>query len=156
MASRAGAESPAAGGMPASGPGSAALPGSAAAAGASGAGAPGGGAGGGNGAAALAGIGFVLQKAQQAGAAASARMEQTAAHAGMHGAYPYSTVSRGQRQEPEDARQPRQGGATAPPSAETARATAETAMPWQQDTPSQASEPPTEPIPHITGTEEGQ
>jgi len=87
------------------GPGTAALPGAAAAGGASGAGpagagASGTGASGGSGAAALAGIGFVLQKAHQTGTALSGRMEQTAAHAGMHGAYPYSTVSGGQRMPP--------------------------------------------------------
>ena len=76
------------------GTGPATLPGAAATGGASGAG--GAGASGG-GAAALAGIGFVLQKAHQAGTALSGRMEQTAAHGGMHGAYPYSTVSGGQR-----------------------------------------------------------
>jgi hypothetical protein len=76
--------------------------------GAAGGGGPGGGAGGGNaaasgggsGAAALAGIGFALQKAHQAGTALSGRMEQTAAHGGMQGAYPYSTVSAGQHRAP--------------------------------------------------------
>jgi hypothetical protein len=53
--------------------------------------------GGGSGAAVMAGIGFALQKAHQAGTALSGRMEQTAAHGGMQGAYPYSTVSAGQR-----------------------------------------------------------
>ena len=73
------------------GTGSGALPGAAATSGASGAG--GGASGGGSGAAAMAGIGFMLAKAHQAGTALSGRMEQTAAHGGMHGAYPYSTVS---------------------------------------------------------------
>jgi hypothetical protein len=41
----------------------------------------------------LAGIGFALRTAQQAGNAMAGRMEQTAAHAGMQGAYPYSTVA---------------------------------------------------------------
>lgn len=76
-----------------SGPSSGALPGAGAAA-------PGGGSGGGSGAAAAAGIGFALQKAHQAGSALSGRMEQTAAHGGMQGAYPYSTVSAGQRPAP--------------------------------------------------------
>ena len=69
--------------------------------------------GGGTGAAAMAGIGFALQKAHQAGTALSGRMEQTAAHGGMHGAYPYSTVSAGQHRPPggtPDA-QPAWGGA---------------------------------------------
>ena len=57
----------------------------------------------------MAGIGFVLQKAHQAGTALSGRMEQTAAHGGMHGAYPYSTVSGGQR----PGRRRRIGGAAA-------------------------------------------
>lgn len=59
------------------------------------------GGGGGAGAAALAGIAWVLQQANNAGTALAGRMETTAAHAGMHGAYPYSTVGgsggRGQR-----------------------------------------------------------
>jgi hypothetical protein len=57
-----------------------------------GAGGRGGGSGGGTGGAVLAGIGMALRTAQQAGAALAGRMEQTAAHAGMHGAYPYSRV----------------------------------------------------------------
>ena len=57
-------------------------------------------AGGGAGAAAMAGIGFALQKAHQTGTALAGRMEQTAAHGGMQGAYPYSTVSGGQRTAP--------------------------------------------------------
>ena len=56
--------------------------------------------GGGSGAAAMAGVGFALQKAHQAGTALSGRMEQTAAHGGMQGAYPYSTVSAGQHRAP--------------------------------------------------------
>ena len=56
--------------------------------------------GGGSGGAVMAGIGFALQKAHQAGTALSGRMEQTAAHGGMQGAYPYSTVSAGQRPAP--------------------------------------------------------
>ena len=72
------------------------VPGAATGAGGGSAGAAGGGAG----AAALAGIGFALQKAQQTGTALAGRMEQTAAHGGMQGAYPYSTVSGGQRTAP--------------------------------------------------------
>ena len=76
------------------------VPGAAAGAG----GGPGGGgagsAGGGAGAAAVAGIGFALRKAHQAGTVLAGRMEQTAAHGGMPGAYPYSTVSGGQRTAP--------------------------------------------------------
>ena len=45
------------------------------------------------GGAVLAGIGLALRTAQQMGNAMAGRMEQTAAHAGMHGAYPYSTVA---------------------------------------------------------------
>ena len=85
-------------GEAAAGPSPGGLPGAGAAAG------PGGGSagasGGGAGAAAMAGIGFVLQKANQAGIALAGRMEQTAAHGGMQGAYPYSTVSAGQRPAP--------------------------------------------------------
>lgn len=91
------------------GAGTATLPGAAATGGASGAGAS----GGGSGAAALAGVGFALQKAHQVGAALSGRMEQTAAHAGMPGAYPYSTVSGGQRLSPRS----RGEGAAGPPAA---------------------------------------
>jgi hypothetical protein len=79
------------------GTGPGALPG--AAGGGAGAGSAGA-SGGGSGAAAMAGIGFALQKAHQAGTALSGRMEQTAAHGGMQGAYPYSTVSAGQRRAP--------------------------------------------------------
>jgi hypothetical protein len=53
------------------------------------------GSGGGAGSAVAAGAGWALQKAQQAGALLAARMEQTAAHAGMPGAYPYSTMNGG-------------------------------------------------------------
>jgi hypothetical protein len=49
--------------------------------------------GGGGGGAVLAGLGLALRTAQQVGNAMAGRMEQTAAHAGMHGAYPYSTVA---------------------------------------------------------------
>jgi hypothetical protein len=65
----------------------------AAPAGAAGPAAAGGGAG-----AVLAGIGMALQKAHQAGTQLAGRMEQTAEHGGMAGAYPYSTVAGGQRQ----------------------------------------------------------
>jgi hypothetical protein len=58
-----------------------------------GAGASGSGGGAGGSGAVLAGIGFALRTAQQAGNAMAGRMEQTAAHAGMSGAYPYSTVA---------------------------------------------------------------
>jgi hypothetical protein len=51
------------------------------------------GSGSGGGGAVAAGIGWVIGKAHQAGTVLAGRMEQTAAHAGMHGAYPYSTVS---------------------------------------------------------------
>lgn len=57
--------------------------------------------GGGVGAAVLVGTAWALQAAHNAGTALAGRMETTAAHAGMHGAYPYSTVGgsggRGQR-----------------------------------------------------------
>jgi hypothetical protein len=100
MAGRgAAAGGPSAGG----GTGSAALPGAAATGGAS---------GGGSGAA-MAGLGFVLQKAHQAGTALSGRMEQTAAHGGMHGAYPYSTVSGGQHPGARAGRPASSGGAPA-------------------------------------------
>jgi hypothetical protein len=51
--------------------------------------------GGGTGGAVVGGAGWALQKLHQAGAALAGQMEQTAAHAGMPGAYPYSTVSGG-------------------------------------------------------------
>jgi hypothetical protein len=89
-------------GVSAGGPGSAAqgeLPAGAGAAGAMGAGGAtgsgGGGGGGGAGSAVAAGAGWALQKAQQAGGMLAARMEQTAAHAGMPGSYPYSTMNGG-------------------------------------------------------------
>lgn len=169
MAGHTGADNLGAGGIPASGAGPAALPGAASTGGAAGASAP----GGGNGAAALAGIGFVLQKVQQVGTAASAHMEQTAAHAGMHGAYPYSTVS-GQRQAPAAARQYQEGGAVAPPAIEGAPESAAPAMPpvasdpWldhdpsgdprlyePQETSQRAIDPPAEPLPPITSFDEG-
>jgi hypothetical protein len=53
--------------------------------------------GGGTGGAVLGAAAFILQKAHQAGSALAGRMEQTAGHAGMPGAYPYSTISAGQR-----------------------------------------------------------
>jgi hypothetical protein len=53
------------------------------------------GAAGGGGGAALGAAAFTLQKAHQAGSALAGRMEQTAGHAGMPGAYPYSTISGG-------------------------------------------------------------
>lgn len=72
-----------------------------AAGGTAGAGGGTGASGGGNGAAVLAGVAWALQQAHNAGSALAGRMENTAAHAGMHGAYPYSTVggsgTRGQR-----------------------------------------------------------
>jgi hypothetical protein len=74
--------------------------------------------GGGSGSAAMAGIGFALQKAHQAGSALSGRMEQTAAHGGMHGAYPYSTVSAGQHRAPGGGYDNGSGGQL--PAAETA------------------------------------
>jgi hypothetical protein len=77
-----------------------AVPGAATGAGGGAGGGSAGAADGGAGAAALAGIGFALQKAQQTGTALAGRMEQTAAHGGMQGAYPYSTVSSGQRAAP--------------------------------------------------------
>jgi hypothetical protein len=43
----------------------------------------------------VAGAGWVLQKAHQIGATLAAQMEQTAGHAGMPGAYPYSTMTGG-------------------------------------------------------------
>jgi hypothetical protein len=55
------------------------------------------GGGGGTGGAVLGGIGFVLGKAHQAGTLLAGRLEQTAGHAGMPGAYPYSTIPGGQQ-----------------------------------------------------------
>jgi hypothetical protein len=174
MASRAGSDGPASaeGGAEA---------GAVSAGGASGAGAPGGAASGGNGAAALAGIAFALQKAQQVGAAASARMEQTAAHGGMHGAYPYSTVSAGQRPGQGSSGQSRQGSGAPPATSAPASGSAGTASPpeqpdpwsgedtaefeaWpgeQQDVPAPGASPepddtPTQSIPRITGSEGGE
>lgn len=148
MAGRGQGGSPAPGGMQASG-GTGALPGAAATSGA-----PGGG-----GSAALAGIGFALQKAQQAGAGASARMEQTAAHAGMSGAYPYSTVG-GQRQQPGAPRQRQAGSAAQAPATEPdppadyGGGPDEGFPPWQ---PAQgASDPPTQPLPPPAPAEGGQ
>jgi hypothetical protein len=101
-------------------------------------GAAGGGAGGGSGsgnaaapgggAAALAGIGFALQKAHQAGTALSGRMEQTAAHGGMQGAYPYSTVSAGQHRGPGGGYSNGSGGQF--PAAETASQVPEARPAW--------------------------
>jgi len=66
------------------------------------------GGGGGTGGAVAGGAGFALGKLHQAGTFLAGRMEQTAAHGGMHGAYPYSTISGGQRLAP-----PRRGGGVA-------------------------------------------
>ena len=85
MASRGGTASSSAGGGGLGGAGELAGTGAG-----SGAGGGGGAAGGG---AVLAGIGLALRTAQQVGNAMAGRMEQTAAHAGMSGAYPYSTVA---------------------------------------------------------------
>jgi hypothetical protein len=132
---------------------------------------------GGGGAAVLAGIGFALQRAHQVGAAAAARMEQTAAHGGMSGAYPYSTVSGGQRVGPRNAG--RADPAVAPaapentPGSAGAAPLAEEPDSWSgrdpsdtltfdgspgqlSDTPWHSDEPPTEPIPQITVAERGE
>ena len=76
----------------------------------------------------MAGIGFALQKAHQAGTALSGRMEQTAAHGGMQGAYPYSTVSAGQRPAPGGAAQSGAGGQF--PAVETAPQVPDTPPAW--------------------------
>jgi hypothetical protein len=55
------------------------------------------GGGGGTGGAVLGGIGFALAKAHQAGTLLAGRLEQTAGHAGMPGAYPYSNIPGGQQ-----------------------------------------------------------
>jgi hypothetical protein len=49
--------------------------------------------GGGNGGAVAAGIGWAVASANRLGSFAAGRLEQTAGHAGMPGAYPYSTIS---------------------------------------------------------------
>jgi hypothetical protein len=64
--------------------------------GAAGGSAGGGEGGGGSGGALLGGIGFALRKAHQGGTLLAGRFEQTAGHAGMSGAYPYSTIGGGQ------------------------------------------------------------
>jgi hypothetical protein len=87
--------------------------------GASGGGADSGTGGGGRGGAVLAGIGLALQKAHQAGTALAGQMEQTAGHAGMPGAYPYSTISGGQRIGPQRQGTRRPDGGGMPPSAGT-------------------------------------
>jgi hypothetical protein len=69
----------------------------------------GGGPAGGGGSAAAAGFGFMLTALHRMGVAAAGRMEQTAGHAGMQGAYPYSTVGNGQR-----AGRPRSRGSAQP------------------------------------------
>jgi hypothetical protein len=90
--------------------------------------------GGGNGSVALGGIGFALQKLHRAGTLLAGRMEQTAAHAGMHGAYPYSTISGGQRIAP-----PRRGsGGAAGPGAAAERDAGE----WPWDDPDEGGGPP--------------
>jgi hypothetical protein len=132
-------------------------------AGVSGGGASGGGAAG----SVAAGIGFALDAANRVGSMLAGRMEQTAGHAGMHGAYPYSTVGgSGRRSGPARSGQGPQGAAAdqaeaAPPAsaapspgdASTAGeqpsggqppATADPAgggPPWAGDTPGPDSEP---------------
>lgn len=84
----------------------------------------GGGTSGGGGAAVLAGVGWALQQAHNVGNQLAGRMETTAAHAGMHGAYPYSTVggsgARGQRMRRPRYGQDPGGPAPQPPPADTA------------------------------------
>jgi hypothetical protein len=72
--------------------------------------------GGGRGGAVLAGIGMALQKAHEAGSALAGRMEQTAGHAGMPGAYPYSTLSGRQPVAPPRYGSGQPAGATGPAS----------------------------------------
>lgn len=100
------------GGMPGASPGGGGLPGG----GSPAAGSPGGGAAGGGGAlgGAAGVVGMVLSALHRAGTAASARMEQTAGHANMPGAYPYSSVGGQQRIGPSRARGNRQAGNPAP------------------------------------------
>jgi hypothetical protein len=87
--------------------------------------APGGPAGGtaasGTGSAVGAGLGWALRTAHGVGTMLAGRMEQTAGHAGMHGAYPYSTMGGGQR--PGPARRPQEPhGTSAPASAQSSYA----------------------------------
>ena len=65
----------------------------------------------------LGGMAFGLQMAHQVGSALAGRMEQTAGHAGMPGAYPYSTISGGQRIAPQRPGGRRGGADPAPTSA---------------------------------------
>lgn len=100
---------------------------------------------GGTGSAVMAGIGSALRAASTAGTMLAGRMEQTAGHAGMPGAYPYSTVGSGQRAGPGGARRPSRatsGTADAPPAQAPERETAEQEAP---DASTDAS-----PVPHAT------
>jgi hypothetical protein len=76
---------------------------------------PGASGGGGTGGAVVAGAGWALQKAHQVGAALAAQMEQTAGHAGMPGAYPYSTMTGGRVGPPQ--RHPGSGSTPSTPGA---------------------------------------
>jgi DNA polymerase III subunit alpha len=79
---------------------------------------------GGTGGAVAGGAGWALQKIHQAGAALAGQMEQTAAHAGMPGAYPYSTVAGGR-----SGLAQRRPGSTAPPPARPAAPAADQYQP---------------------------
>lgn len=81
---------------------------------------------GGTGGDAVAGAGWALQKLHQAGAALAGQMEQTAAHAGMPGAYPYSTVANGRI----GLAQRRPGGTAPPPAGPAAPATGQYQPPF--------------------------
>lgn len=95
-----------------------------------------GGSGGGAGAVA-AGVGFALNAANRIGSMLAGRMEQTAGHAGMHGAYPYSTVG-GSGQRVGSAR-PGQAPEAAPAGEE---ASPSEAAPPANAAPSPAADPP--------------
>jgi hypothetical protein len=86
----------------------------------------------GSGGSVAAGIGFALSKLQQAGTFLGGRMEQTAAHAGMQGAYPYSTISGRQRIAP-PGRGGRIPGGRAPATAPGPGSTGPDAGEWSWD-----------------------
>jgi hypothetical protein len=92
--------------------------------------------GSGAGGAVAGGVGFALQKLHRAGTLLAGRMEQTAAHGGMHGAYPYSTISGGQRIAP-----PRRGGG-APGRPGPGAAAERDAGEWPWDDPAEGDGPP--------------
>jgi hypothetical protein len=112
--------------------------------------APGGGTGtaGGTGGAVVAGVGFALQKAQQAANALAGQMERTAGHAGMPGANPYAQPAGYRRSVPPAGgyrQPPGQPAEDAAPQADAPPAGQRTTVPDADDSPDIARPEPAQP-----------